>query len=125
MKKLLLAAGIVLLSAMPIFAEQVIRLNIGMTIEKYYKNGDTIIFWVKDINDPEIVKPINNQKVAYEVDKYGIRCQAREFNWFGTRTYGTNNQLLDKFDLPFAQWEKINNSETDAFPRMLHSKLCK
>lgn len=125
MKKLLLAAGIVLLSAMPIFADQVIRINSGMTIEKSYKNGDTIIFWIKNINNHEYISPINNQKVAYEVDKYGIRCQAREFNWFGTRTYGTSNQLLKKFDFPDPEWEKITNSSTDEFPRMLHSKLCK
>lgn len=126
MKKLLLGVGVILLSAMPILAAgQAIKLTVGMTIENYSKNGDTIILWVKDINEPEIVEPINNQKVAYEVDKYGIRCQANQFNWYGTRTYGKNNQLLKKFDMPSPTWNKITNSPEDEFPRMLRSKLCK
>ncbi len=109
---------------LPALAWKDIQLSESLSITNIENKNGIKYVSVKISNIDNILPPVKQQKVGYEIDKFGIKCSTKEAGLLSISTYNTNNTIISEYNKisDLIYWTKIKN---DDFKHTLYQNVCK
>lgn len=98
MKKIILLCFLMMV-ALPVFAVNWVQIGAKtwLDLSTYITKGNIVSAWVKVLNDGSW-KPLNNQKIYYNIIRYNANCSERTFALSASISYDYNKEVVASFD---------------------------